>query len=78
MAHPTSAPLEANNPERARALKAKIRDRLRELRRRLVHEYETATAEEVHESARLVVDNSVAFYNAYREWIKRGFQPDRH
>ncbi|MGH2834914.1 MAG: HepT-like ribonuclease domain-containing protein [Solirubrobacteraceae bacterium] len=49
--------------------------RLRELRRMLVHEYATATAEQVHESARLVADNFTAFYNAYREWIKQGFQP---
>jgi uncharacterized protein YutE (UPF0331/DUF86 family) len=52
--------------------------RLRELRRMLVHEYATATAEQVHESARLVADNFTAFYNAYREWIKRGFRHDRH
>lgn len=50
--------------------------RLRELRRMLVHEYATATAEQVHESARLVADNFIAFYNAYREWIKRGFRTD--
>lgn len=50
--------------------------RLRELRRMLVHEYATATAEQVHESARLVADNFAPFYNAYREWIKRGFAPD--
>ncbi|MGA9285029.1 MAG: HepT-like ribonuclease domain-containing protein [Solirubrobacteraceae bacterium] len=49
--------------------------RLRELRRMLVHEYATATAEQVHESAKLVADNFTAFYNAYREWIKRGFAP---
>lgn len=49
--------------------------RLRELRRMLVHEYATASAEEVHESAKLVADNFAAFYNAYREWIKRGFVP---
>ncbi len=50
--------------------------RLRELRRMLVHEYATATAEQVHESAKLVANNFTAFYNAYREWVKRGFQPD--
>jgi uncharacterized protein YutE (UPF0331/DUF86 family) len=49
--------------------------RLRELRRMLVHEYATATAEQVHESAKLVANNYTVFYNAYREWIKRGFQP---
>jgi uncharacterized protein YutE (UPF0331/DUF86 family) len=52
--------------------------RLRELRRMLVHEYATATVEQVHESAKLVADNFTAFYNAYREWIKRGFRPDRN
>jgi uncharacterized protein YutE (UPF0331/DUF86 family) len=52
--------------------------RLRELRRLLVHEYATATAEEIHESAQLVLANFPAFYNAYREWIKQGFnQPPR-
>jgi uncharacterized protein YutE (UPF0331/DUF86 family) len=47
--------------------------RLRELRRMLVHEYATATAEQVHESAQLVAGNFSAFYDAYRNWIKRGF-----
>jgi uncharacterized protein YutE (UPF0331/DUF86 family) len=47
--------------------------RLRELRRMLMHEYATATAEQVHESALLVAANFPAFYDAYREWIKRGF-----
>jgi uncharacterized protein YutE (UPF0331/DUF86 family) len=47
--------------------------RRRELRRMLVHEYATATAEQVHESALLVAGNFPAFYEAYREWIKRGF-----
>lgn len=41
----------------------------------LVHEYATATAEQIHESALLVTDNFPAFYNAYRAWIKRGFAP---
>jgi hypothetical protein len=41
----------------------------------LVHEYATATAEQVHESAKLVADNFTAFYNAYREWIKGGLAP---
>ena len=49
--------------------------RLRELRRMLVHEYATATAEQVHESAKLVAYNFTAFYNAYREWVKQGFAP---
>jgi hypothetical protein len=43
----------------------------------LVHEYATATADEVHESARLLAENFTAFYNSYREWIKRGFGPDQ-
>jgi uncharacterized protein YutE (UPF0331/DUF86 family) len=47
--------------------------RLRELRRMLVHEYATATAEQVHESALIVTDNFPAFYDAYGAWIKRGF-----
>jgi uncharacterized protein YutE (UPF0331/DUF86 family) len=49
--------------------------RLRELRRMLVHEYATATAEQVHESALVVTGNFPAFYDAYRAWIKRGFMP---
>jgi len=48
--------------------------RLRELRRMLVHEYATATAEEVHESAVIVADNFSDFYDAYRKWIERGFR----
>jgi len=47
--------------------------RLRELRRLLVHEYASATAEQVHESALIVSDNFVPFYEAYRGWIGRGF-----
>jgi uncharacterized protein YutE (UPF0331/DUF86 family) len=47
--------------------------RLRELRRVLVHEYATATAEQVHESALIVAGNFSAFYDAYRGWVKRGF-----
>jgi uncharacterized protein YutE (UPF0331/DUF86 family) len=49
--------------------------RLRELRRMLIHEYATATAEQVHESALLVTGNFPAFYEAYRAWIKHGFMP---
>lgn len=55
-------------PERTRRLQ-----RLRELRRLLVHEYATASAEQVHESARIVADELVPFYDAYRRWIGRGF-----
>ena len=55
-------------PERARRL-----DRLHELRRLLVHEYATATAEHVHEATRIVADEFVPFYDAYRGWIAGGF-----
>jgi uncharacterized protein YutE (UPF0331/DUF86 family) len=54
--------------ERARRLQ-----RLRELRRQLVHEYATATAEQVHEAARIIIRELAPFYDAYREWIVRGF-----
>jgi hypothetical protein len=47
--------------------------RLRELRRLLVHEYATATAEQVHEAARIVANEFVPFYDAYKAWIGRGF-----
>ncbi|HLM85924.1 MAG TPA: HepT-like ribonuclease domain-containing protein [Solirubrobacteraceae bacterium] len=47
--------------------------RLRELRRMLVHEYATATAEQVHESALIMAGSFPAFYDAYRAWIKRRF-----
>jgi uncharacterized protein YutE (UPF0331/DUF86 family) len=50
--------------------------RLRELRRMLVHEYATATAEQVHESALIVVRDFPTFYEAYRAWIKRGFSAE--
>jgi uncharacterized protein YutE (UPF0331/DUF86 family) len=58
------------SPELTRRLQ-----RLRELRRMLVHEYATATAEQVHESALIVSGNFAAFYDAYRAWIRRGFAP---
>ena len=54
--------------ERARRL-----ERLRELRRLLVHEYATATAEQVHEAAVILADEFVPFYDSYRRWIARGF-----
>ncbi len=59
-------------PQRAQRL-----ERLRELRRLLVHEYATATAtaEQVHEAARLVANEFLPFYDAYRAWIERGFSP---
>jgi uncharacterized protein YutE (UPF0331/DUF86 family) len=54
--------------ERARRLQ-----RLRELRRQLVHEYATASAEQVHEAARIIAAEFAPFYDAYRKWIGRGF-----
>lgn len=59
-------------PERTRRLQ-----RLRELRRLLVHEYATATAEQLHEAARIITSEFVPFYDAYRAWIARGFSPQR-
>jgi uncharacterized protein YutE (UPF0331/DUF86 family) len=56
--------------QRARRLQ-----RLRELRRELVHEYASATAEQVHEAARIVAAEFLQFYEAYRKWIERGFSP---
>jgi hypothetical protein len=55
--------------ERARRLQ-----RLRELRRLLVHEY--ATAAQVHEAARIISSEFIPFYDAYRNWINRGFSPE--
>lgn len=49
--------------------------RLRELRRLLVHEYATATAEQVHEAAGIIANEFIPFYDAYRNWISRGFSP---
>jgi hypothetical protein len=46
-------------PERARRLQ-----RLRELRRLLVHEYATATAAQVHEAARIISSEFIPFYDA--------------
>lgn len=57
--------------ERARRLQ-----RLRELRRSLVHEYATATAEQVHQAARIISAEFVPFYDAYRDWIARGFSAE--
>ncbi|MDQ3355517.1 MAG: hypothetical protein M3502_02120 [Actinomycetota bacterium] len=62
------------------AQRAQRLERLRELRRLLVHEYATAQAEQIHESARLVAAELAPFYEAYRAWIARGFSaepPDR-
>jgi uncharacterized protein YutE (UPF0331/DUF86 family) len=58
-------------PQRARRLQ-----RLRELRRLMVHEYATATAQQVHEAARIIASEFVPFYDAYREWIARGFSAE--
>lgn len=33
----------------------------------------TATAGQVHEAARIVADEFAPFYDAYRDWIGRGF-----
>jgi hypothetical protein len=57
--------------ERARRL-----HRLRELRRLLVHEYATATAAQVHRGARIISSEFIPFYDAYRNWINRGFSPE--
>jgi uncharacterized protein YutE (UPF0331/DUF86 family) len=48
---------------------------LRELRRLLVHEYASASAEQVHESASILVRSFPPFYDAYLQWIKNGFSP---
>ncbi|WP_445152768.1 hypothetical protein [Baekduia sp. Peel2402] len=47
--------------------------RLRELRRLLVHEYAQATAVQVHEAAGITSRVVPIFFNAYRDWIKTGF-----
>lgn len=57
--------------QRARRLQ-----RLRELRRLLVHEYASATAAQVHEAARIISSEFIPFYDAYRAWIARGFSPE--
>jgi hypothetical protein len=54
--------------------RARRLERVRELRRLLVHEYATATAEQVHEAAVIIAAEFVPFYDAYRAWIARGFQ----
>jgi len=57
------------------AVRARRLERLRELRRLLVHDA-TASAEQVHEAARIVANEFVPFYDAYRGWIARGFSAD--
>jgi hypothetical protein len=47
--------------------------RLRELRRMLGY---NPTAEHFHESALLITANFPAFYDAYRDWVGRGFITD--
>lgn len=49
--------------------------RLRELRRLLVHEYATSAAAQVHEAAQILVRELPPFNRAYVEWIKAGFHP---
>jgi hypothetical protein len=55
------------------AERAQRLERVRELRRLPVHEYATATAEQVHEASLIVAAELVPFYDAYRAWIARGF-----
>jgi hypothetical protein len=42
-----------------------------------VHEYATATAEQIHESAHILIAEFPPFVNSYRDWIRRGFTPTR-
>jgi uncharacterized protein YutE (UPF0331/DUF86 family) len=64
----TLAELRVVSRERLRRIQ-----RLRELRRMLVHEYATATAAQVHEAANIIVAELPAFYRAYVKWIQAGF-----
>jgi len=48
-------------------------ERLRELRRLLVHESATVTAEQIHEPRGSGASEFIPFYDAYRNWIARGF-----
>jgi uncharacterized protein YutE (UPF0331/DUF86 family) len=80
-ADPTNARRDLDALRRNRVISRELTvrlQRLRELRRLLVHEYATATAEEIHESARIVAADLPAFYKAYGEWIKRGFDATAH
>jgi len=73
----TNARLDLETLRRAHVLSGELTSRLqrlRELRRLFAHEYATATAEQVHESALLVAGSFPAFYEAYREWIELGFR----
>jgi uncharacterized protein YutE (UPF0331/DUF86 family) len=76
----TNARLDLDALRRAGVLPGELTrrlQRLRQLRRVLVHEYATATAAQVHEAALIVAGDFPAFYEAYREWIKRGFSASR-
>jgi hypothetical protein len=42
----------------------------------LVHDYATATAEQVHEAARIITSEFIPFYDAYGGWISEGFTPN--
>jgi uncharacterized protein YutE (UPF0331/DUF86 family) len=55
------------------AQRARRLERPRELRRLLVHEYATPTAEQVHEAARLVAGEFHPFHDAYRSLVACGF-----
>ena len=59
------------------AERAQRLERLRELRHLLGHEYATATADQVHDAARIIAAEFVPFYDAYRTWITRGFSAGR-
>jgi len=56
----------------SRALVKRLQ-RLRVLRRDLVHEYPTATAEQVHEAVQLAADHFPTFREAYLKWLSSGF-----
>jgi uncharacterized protein YutE (UPF0331/DUF86 family) len=47
--------------------------RLRELRRLVVHEYASAAAAQVHEAALILAAELPPFYRAYAEWLMQGF-----
>lgn len=51
--------------------------RLRGLRRLLVHDYATATAAQVYEAALILTAELPPFYRAYAVWIRDGFHPPR-
>ena len=57
--------------------RARRLQRLRELRRLLVHDYATAMAEQVHEAAKILRSELPYFFRAYAAWVKEGFTADR-